>query len=484
MAIRVRRNVYSLTPPAAGQWHPDLLWYARAITEMQKRPINDPTSWRYQAAIHDYVRSADPLASPSDQMPTAAEQQRYWRQCQHFSWFFIPWHRMYLFYFEQIVADTMKQLGYADWDKWALPYWNYSDDTNPSARRLPPEFRAATTPDNVANPLRITQRRSGSNTGQIIASPGAVDIVTPLSDADFTADPIGGNPGFGGPATAFNHDSSGSNVVGKLESVPHGSMHVAVGGNGGFMSRFNTAGLDPVFWLHHCNIDRLWTVWQKRFPGADPAEAGWLTDVRFPFRDAARADVEHDSSETVDTSVAPWLYEYDDVSDPLGDPGGTESPEVVMADRRIPEMIGATERPITLGGGRSDAQLAVAAPSGPAAGLESVGIAPKVYLNIENITGLGSGTSYEVYLNDLYAGLMPLFGLAEASESTSEHGGSGLKYAFEVGAIVRRLQERNDWDPANVRVAFVAQAPLGAEDGGLEAATPPVQVGRISVYLK
>lgn len=23
---------------------------------------------------------------------------------------------------------------------------------------------------------------------------------------------------------------------------------------------------DPVFWLHHCNIDRLWARWQKKFP--------------------------------------------------------------------------------------------------------------------------------------------------------------------------------------------------------------------------
>jgi hypothetical protein len=37
-------------------------------------------------------------------------------------------------------------------------------------------------------------------------------------------------------------------------------MHVRVGG---FMGAFNSAGLDPLFWLHHCNIDRLWEVWRK-----------------------------------------------------------------------------------------------------------------------------------------------------------------------------------------------------------------------------
>ncbi len=480
MAVRVRRNVYSLRPTGPDPWHPDLLWYARAISAMQDRPIADPTSWRYQAAIHDYVRDWDPLASPGDVMPTQAEQDRYWGQCQHFSWFFLSWHRMYLFYFEQIIADTIRQLGGTDWDKWALPYWNYSDDTNASARRLPPEFREPMTPDNVPNPLLVQARNSGCNTGRIIARSSQVDIITCLTDRDFVSDPIGGNPGFGGPTTGFNHDSSGSNVIGKLEGTPHGSMHMAVGG---FMGAFNTAGLDPLFWLHHCNIDRLWTVWQGRYPGRDPVEAGWLTDVAFAFRDATRANVEHTSSETTDSTLAPWLYEYDDTSDPIGQIEGPEGAEIVMPDR-IPEMIGATANSITLAGGRSETRLELAAPSGPAAQLEAAGVRPKIYLNIENVTGVRTNASYEVYLNELRVGEMPLFGLSEATRADSAHGGSGLKYAFEITGIVEGLQSRNAWDPDRIRISFVALPPVEAPEGGEEAATPPVRVGRVSVYVK
>ena len=146
MAIRTRKNVFTLVD-AQGQWHPDLLWYTRAVTEMKKRPIADPTSWRYQAAIHDYVRQRDPLAQANDVLPAAAERQRFWGQCQHFSWFFLSWHRMYLFHFEQIVSATIKQL---NGPEWALPYWNYSDSNNPDARRVPPAFRATLTPDQTA----------------------------------------------------------------------------------------------------------------------------------------------------------------------------------------------------------------------------------------------------------------------------------------------------------------------------------------------
>ena len=101
MAVRVRPDVWKLN-----EWDDVLVWYARAIREMQKRPIADPTSWRYQAAIHDYARAGDPLADPADQLPSTADQARFWKQCQHGSWYFLPWHRLYLGFFEQIVADN------------------------------------------------------------------------------------------------------------------------------------------------------------------------------------------------------------------------------------------------------------------------------------------------------------------------------------------------------------------------------------------
>ena len=48
----------------------------------------------------------------------------------------------------------------------------------------------------------------------------------------------------------------------KLELGAHGDVHVAVGGT------MDTASspADPVFWLHHANIDRLWAQWQTDHP--------------------------------------------------------------------------------------------------------------------------------------------------------------------------------------------------------------------------
>src|SRR4051812_42298270 len=102
---RMRRDVWSLDP-----WDPTLLWYARAVKRMQERPLSDQTSWAYQGAIH----ARDPQGEDPD----------FWDQCQHQTWYFLPWHRGYLTWFEQIVQAAITELGGPS--GWALPYWNYS----------------------------------------------------------------------------------------------------------------------------------------------------------------------------------------------------------------------------------------------------------------------------------------------------------------------------------------------------------------------
>jgi hypothetical protein len=122
-----------------------------------------------------------------------------------------------------------------------------------------------------------------------------------------------------------------------------------------------------------------------------------------------------------------------------------------------------------------------------------VGAEPaEIYLNIENIKGSGTPVSYLVYLNvppgespeqhpELLAGNLSMFGVAEATESTDTHAGSGVHYAFRVGKVIRRLREQNNWNPADVRITFVPRY-RSALEGTPEAPPPPVQVGRVSLY--
>jgi tyrosinase len=472
--MRVRRDVWKLAA-----WDPVLEWYAKAVADLQSRPISDPTSWRYQAAIHDYVRAHDPNASPGESLPR--NHKRFWRQCQHHSWFFLPWHRMYLACFEQIVAASVSKLGGPE--TWALPYWNYSDSKNTNARKLPPAFYAKTLPGGERNPLRVDQRAPDCNLGEEIADNTEVDLSHCLVEPRFAADPAGGSVGFGGPETKFNHRDG---AVGGVERLPHNSIHGAVGGDKGWMGAFETAALDPLFWLHHANIDRLWEVWRLRDSShSDPTGKTWST-LKFEFHDSGGRIIKFAASEVVDAMVASLGYRYEDVSDPIPAAVKKAAPTgAFMAEKSLPEMVGATERPIRVAHIATTAVLAVTDPTGPAGVARETGAASRrAFLNIENVTGTGA-TTYRVYLNlppgadshqheDLFAGIVPTFGVREASRRDKEHSGSGLHYSLDVTAVIERLSERPDWDPKSLRVTFVPKRVV--------AGAAEIQIGRVSLY--
>ncbi len=474
MANRIRQDVWKLP-----KWDPILVWYARAVGVMQQRLATDPASWRFQAAIHGYDSGLTPGGPP---FPSNAIQDRFWNQCQHGSWFFLPWHRMYLFYFERMIADAVESIGGPS--GWALPYWNYSDPGNPDAMRLPGAFRERRLEDGSLNPLFVEDRDRGNN-GAIVAPPQFSDVSC-LDNPSFTRDDIGDDHGFGGPPTAFEH---GGGDIGDLETTPHGAMHVAVNG---YMGMFETAALDPLFWLHHANIDRLWSVWLAiNAAHANPAVSQWLTGVAFEFNDGRGGVVSHTSSEVVDTEAPLLDYTYDDLTDPRL--GGLEA--VVIRRRTMPrrvgEMVGATNTPLVLQGRQTEAALPVRPPTGPGGGLESA--APQRFvLNVENVKGSGKPTSYRVYLNlpeganaeehpERYVGLLPMFGVGAASRPGTRSSGSGLRYTFDISNVVRVLRERGDWDPEALRVSFVPEP----EIAGLEsvALVPAIEVGRVSLFV-
>jgi hypothetical protein len=157
--------------------------------------------------------------------------------------------------------------------------------------------------------------------------------------------------------------------------------------------------------------------------------------------------------------------------------------------RRIPEMVGASEAPVSLTTRPTETNVPVVPPTGP--GLESMeapGAAPqRVYINIENITGHGKPRRYEVYVNGVFAGILPLFGVQEATEETEEHPGGGLHYRLDATKAVQQLKSEGKWDAANVKVTFVPDSKRAAATGlesMAEEAEPRFEVGRVSVFVK
>lgn len=54
---------------------------------------------------------------------------------------------------------------------------------------------------------------------------------------------------------------------GSIEGI-HGDYHSLIGGENGHMGHPSIAAFDPVFWLHHCNVDRIFAIWQALHPNA------------------------------------------------------------------------------------------------------------------------------------------------------------------------------------------------------------------------
>ena len=471
-AVRVRRDVWELDP-----WDDTLLWYARAVGAMRQRELADPASWRYQAAIHGYRRANDPLRVEGEVLPSAVDQQRFWTQCQHNTWYFLPWHRMYLGYFEQHVQATISSLGGPD--DWALPYWNYG--RGQASRALPPAFVAETMPDGSPNPLRIPQRAPSANQAVPLGSSDFVDVRMALESNFFTGSPNAG-AGFGGPVTGFAHFGP---VPGLLERVPHGAMHMAVNG---FMGAFETAALDPIFWLHHANIDRLWTVWKKRNNAhLDPQDMAWQSLQEFTFHNGDGSVVGTTCEEVTDSEASPFAYRYEDESDPLAETEATPGAELPTMPGDV-QPIAVTAEPTRIGEAVASTQLKIDQVGGPA--IESA--APRrTFVNVENIKGT-SPVPQRIYLNvpagddpgdhpELYVGLLPMFGLAEASEPGEHSSGSGLSYSLDVTSVLENLGAR--WDGSTLNVTFVPD--LGSSAPVIEGAeTMDTEVSRISVYVE
>jgi tyrosinase len=501
-----RRNVWEL----GKDWADPILWYARGVKAMKARPLKEPTSWRFFGAIHGIEealwRRLGYLSS-KDKLPSKTVVRQYWKQCQHGSWYFLPWHRGYLLAFEAVVRDAVIGLGGPR--DWALPYWNYA---KPDQDGLPPAFASADWPDGRGdNPLFVKQRYGPHNDGNVFVPPKRINLRA-LGDPDFTGTAKGGSPGFGGVNTGFSH---GGEVHGRLETQPHDAVHVLVGGGTNrkpsLMSDPDTAGLDPIFWLHHANIDRLWEVWRENPPShADPSNAKW---VRGPHSVGERAFImpmpggRHLTYTPGQMSnLAKLDYDYDDVSPPEGTPqplarlqrlGATAAAaetlvrRTAVAGRKTVELLGANKQSLRLTG--SEAKDAVVLDSAVqqklTASLRSAATAAaapdRVFLNLEHVRGLHNGTAFDVYINvpegadpaqypDNLAGTIGLFGVRKATVTDDKHAGTGLTFVIEISHIIDALHLSGALNAGQLHVRLVPVTPVP------EAAK--ISIGHIKVY--
>lgn len=167
---------------------------------------------------------------------------------------FLPWHRIYLIKFEQLLMSIDPTV--------CIPYWRSSDE------QAFPTWLLGFTPTVtlMGGPHTVTR-----NIGPMGSLPSNASVTAAMA-----------NGTFGGFAPA-------------LEGI-HNSGHVWVGGSMGIVP---TAPADPVFWMHHAEIDRIWAEWQTVNPGQDPPLAG-AASVMDPWPET--------EADTRDTTSLGYVY--------------------------------------------------------------------------------------------------------------------------------------------------------------------------------
>ncbi len=442
-----------------------------------------------------------------ENLPPDDEIDRFWEKCQHGSWYFLPWHRGYLSAFERILlAAIVDEGGPADW---ALPYWNYSDVNNPRAREIHPAFTSETMPDGSPNGLYTPYRFGTQPNGDLVIPEAGVSLKA-LTEVRFGAQvPMPG--GFGGGKWPVSHSG---NAGGELEGTPHADVHVAIGGTiftqgrrvRGLMGAFETAGLDPVFWLHHANIDRLWDVWLARKPThKNPDDPDWLggpMDRPFLMPAVDGGEWQFASVDVIDTRAMPLDYVYDDISDPLASDGGvTESfagpdgPVVADIDwkDRDTELIASSGAaiPISREGAHTDIAVPDTTLREASEKMTRESLAPeeveRFFLLLENIHGSDNAAIYEVYVDygepgqelpsglprAYMAGTFTTFGI-NARGTGDDVAPSGVSRLLDITPVIAQMGFDDVPDLSRLRVEIVPVT----QAGEIEAPT----IGRIDLY--
>lgn len=267
-SVRIRK---SFTSSAAQN---DVTSLRRGVDEMKKliaKDPKDPRGWALQSFIHG---TCNGFAS-----------------CQHGTWYFAPWHRSYVYYFEQLIQYFSGDPGFA------LPYWDWT-----RVHSIPGFFYGNALDDTISIRSTCSSAPTAGRGRTASDSFSQSDLDAFVGPA--VVDRIQANPDF---ATY----GGTSNAGGALERTPHNFVHRWVGGSKQSNMVQFFSPLDPIFWMHHCNVDRLYSNWIARWPSGLPQQSAWRDKSFNDFYDRSgrRVGGELTCWGTVDTTVLGYRYD-------------------------------------------------------------------------------------------------------------------------------------------------------------------------------
>ena len=269
--------------------------YARAIEIMRELPQHDQRSWQwwwnthwlkgFPAFLWDHSRKLKTEVIASLPPEARADAEAVWNGCQAHpfnpsdpeqfqQWYFLPWHRLMLHQFEGVIREVLKD------EDFSLPYWNPITG-NVADLTVPAVFRDPGT--TLYNGTRWPWVNGGERIDVLYKEWINLDALNEKIYINSPTGNIGFNP--------------------RLDQNPHFFTHFALGGD---MAEFSTVGGDPMFYLHHANIDRLWESW-NRLGNKNPTDPKYL-DRKFSYGDRSgkRADLPVSASDR----TAQLGYEY------------------------------------------------------------------------------------------------------------------------------------------------------------------------------
>ncbi|KAI9641438.1 hypothetical protein NHQ30_010245 [Ciborinia camelliae] len=210
--------------------------------------------------------------------------------CTHDDVLFPTWHRPYLALYEQVLAGHVQTIAAAYNDttyttatsNFRIPYWDWA-----AVPELPPVVSDTTvqinTPNgtqSVANPLLLYKFQQFPLNATWFPTKG-----TSMADEDLAEDPTT----LRFPNTAIlgisqpnmvNEDLGADDLTSmiysmfaKAKTFYNAATQVSPGPSRkssrrcvGHMSQLSFSAFDPMFWLHHANVDRLFAMWQAIYP--------------------------------------------------------------------------------------------------------------------------------------------------------------------------------------------------------------------------
>ncbi|KAH6837482.1 hypothetical protein C2S53_020283 [Perilla frutescens var. hirtella] len=239
--LRKRRAAHRLTDEEINK-------YKTAVDIMKQLPTDDPRSFSSQANIHcAYCNLTYHYDQPDGEQINLQV---------HNSWIFFPFHRWYLYFYERILGSLIKDPDFA------LPFWNWD---NPKGMSFPQIF------NDPASALYDAKRNQANTVPTAVIDLSMTGITDPLQAVSNNLtvmynEMIRGNANacdfMGRPLRRGTPPSPGP---GASERGSHTAAHAWVGDrsqNGQDMGNFYSAGRDPVFYSHHSNVDRMWSLWQ------------------------------------------------------------------------------------------------------------------------------------------------------------------------------------------------------------------------------